>query len=201
MKHRKKLGSFSFRAVWGTPAFFFLTAVFLCGAAAGSLTGLRSASAQGALVEQLAAAVIEAGERTQLGTLLRDSLLPALLWPLLVLFCGSFRLHSLFLCAAVAARGFLFSFAVGAMLGLRETAGILLSAVSCAAGGVLTLPCLLLTAAMAFQAALERPARAGGYLYALGRYRGALLVSAGLSMLGGCVRVAAMLLAVRYGLL
>lgn len=199
MKHRKKLGSFSFRAVWGTPAFFFLTAVFLCGAAAGSLTGLRSAAVQGALVEQLAAAVLATGEGTAPGVLLRDSFLPALFWPLLVLLCGGFRLHSLFLSAAVAARGFLFAFAVGAMLGAQGTAGIALSAASCAAGGVLTLPSLLLTATIAFQAALERPVRAGGYLYALGRYRGALLAATALSVLGGGVRIAAMLLAARYG--
>lgn len=201
MKHRKKLGSFSFHAVWGSPAFFFLTAVFLCGAAAGSLTGLRSAAVQGALVEELAAAVLAAGEIGAVGALVRDSLLPALLWPLAVLLCGAFRLHSLFLSAAVAVRGFLFSFAVGAMLGAKGTAGIALSGVSCAAGGLLTLPALLLIATMAFQAALERPARNGGYLYALGRYRGALLICAAFSVLGGGVRIAAMLLAARYGLL
>ena len=201
MKHRKRLGSFSLRAVWGTPAFFFLTAVFLCGAAAGSLTGLRSAAAQGALVEELAAAVLRVGEAAAPGALVQDSLLPAVLWPLAVLLCGSFRLHSLFLSAAVAARGFLFAFSVGAMLGARGVAGIALSVVSCAAGGVLSLPALLLTAAMAFQAALERPARRGGYLYALGRYRGLLLVSLGMSVLGGGVRILAMVLAVRYGLL
>ena len=201
MKHRKKLGSFSLRAVWGTPAFFFLTAVFLCGAAAGSLTGLRSASAQGTLVEQLADAVMVSGEGAALGALVRESLLPAILWPLAVLVCGGLRLHSLFLSAAVAARGFLFSFAVGAMLGVHGTAGITLSAASCAAGGVLTLPSLLMIAAAAFQAALERPARRGGYLYALGRYRGVLLFSTVLSAIGGVVRVAAMLLAVRYRLL
>lgn len=201
MKHRKKLGSFSLRAVWGTPAFYFLTAVFLCGAAAGSLTGLRSATAQGTLVEQLADAVMGSGEVMALGTLVRDSLLPALLWPLAAVVCGGLRMHSLFLSAAVAVRGFLFSFAVGAMLGIKGTAGIALSAASCAAGGVLTLPSLLLVAAAAFQAALERPARRGGYLYALGRYRGVLAFSAALSLLGGMVRVAAMLLAVRYDLI
>ena len=201
MKHRKRLGSFSFRAAWGTPAFYFLTAVFLCGAAAGSLTGLRSASVQGALVEELANAVLAAGEGTAWGVLLRDSLAPALFWPLVMLACGGFRLHSLFLSAAVATRGFLFAFAVGAMLGARGTAGIALSAASCAAGGVLTLPCLLLTAAIAFQAALERPTRSGGYLYALGRYRGALLTVLLLSLLGGGVRVLAMLLMHRYGAL
>lgn len=201
MKHRKKLGSFSFRAVWGTPAFFFLTAVFLCGAAAGSLTGLRSASVQGALVEELAAVVLESGEIGAVGTLVRDSLLPALFWPLAMLLCGAFRLHSLFLSAAVAVRGFLFSFAVGAMLGAKGTAGIALSGVSCAAGGLLSLPALLLIATMAFQAALERPARNGGYLYALGRYRGALLACVVFSLLGGGIRIIAMLLAAQYGLL
>lgn len=200
MKHRKKLGSFSLRAVWGTPAFFFVTAIFLCGAAAGSLTGLRSASAQGTLVEQLADAVTTAGETTAIGTLVRDSMLPALLWPLAVLVAGGLSMHSLFLSAVVAARGFLFAFAIGALLGIRGMEGIAISAASSAAGGVLMLPALLIIASAAFQAALERPVRRGGYFYALGRYRGVLLFSFALSILGGIVRVTAILLAVQYEL-
>lgn len=198
MKRRKGLGSFSFREVWGTPAFLFLTAVFLCGAAAGSLTGLKSAVTEGALVDQLADSVLAMAEDGSVERLVAGSLLPAVGWPLLALLCGALRPNSLFLSAAVAARGFLFAFAVGAMLGARGTEGILLSAVSCAAGGVVTIPCLLLAATAAFQAAVERPVRPGGYLYALARYRGALAGAFALSLLGGGVRIAAMLLAQAY---
>ncbi len=199
MKYRRMSGTASLRVVWGTPAFYFLTAVFLCGAAAGSLTGLRSAQISGALVNDLADAVLAAGEGTALPGLVRDSIVPALVWPAAVLLCGALRGYSLWISALLAVRGFLFAFAVGVMLVARGTAGIALSAVSCASGGVLTLPALLLIATMSFSAALDRPARSGGYLYALGRFRTGLFFSLAASLLGGCVRILAVVCAAQYG--
>ena len=195
MTHRRKLGSFSFHTAWGTPAFLFLAAVFLCGTAAGSLTGLRSAAVEGALVSELTDAVLTAGKTTLSNGLLFTSLFPAFLWPIAALLCGACRPHSLLLSALVAARGFLFAFAIASMLGALGLDGIVLSIVSCAAGSILTLPCLLLVATIAFQAALDRPARPGGYWYSLARYRGALLICFLISMFGGGIRIAAMLLA------
>ena len=197
MKHRRKPGSFSFRAVWGTPAFLFLTAVFLCGAAAGSLTGLRSAAIEGKLVTELADSVLAIVDEKSLDRLLLSSFLPALGWPMAALLCGALRPHSLFLSALTAARGFLFAFAIGAMLGAWSTAGIARSALSCAVSGVCAIPALLAAATAAFQAASEQPARRAGYLYALGRYRGALAAAFTLSMLGGALRVIAILTAHR----
>ena len=54
MKRQRVLSFFSLRQLWETPHFVFLTVMLLCGALAGSFTGLRSGQYEGALLEQLA---------------------------------------------------------------------------------------------------------------------------------------------------
>ncbi len=59
MKRQKVLSFFSLRILWETPHLVFLTAMLLCGALAGSCTGLRSGHSEGALLEQIAVQMVE----------------------------------------------------------------------------------------------------------------------------------------------
>ena len=58
MKRQRVLSFLSLRVLWDTPHLVFLTAMLLCGALAGSCTGLRSGHSEGALLEQLAGQMV-----------------------------------------------------------------------------------------------------------------------------------------------
>lgn len=124
-----------------TPAFLFLCAVFLCGAVAGGLTGLRAAEGDGAV--ELAALLCALPEQT-----LR-SVLCALLWIVLAPLCALLRPAPLFLSAVTAARGFVLALTVA--VGLGQQQGLLLSFGAAALPAVLSVPALLAACAMVWQ--------------------------------------------------
>lgn len=166
---------FSIGMIWGTPAFLFLIALFLCGVIAGGFTGLMD-GAQGS-VSRLAE-YFTTGD--PLHGQLSGAICSVLLWLGACLLAGALTPYSLFLAAVVAARGFTLSFTVSAVvsgLGLR---GVVLSLATTGLPALLTVPCLLTVATTAFLAAADAPH--GRYLYALGRYRGALALCAVLSV-------------------
>lgn len=201
MKQRNILGFFSLQAIFQTPAFVFLTALFLCGAIAGSFTGLMSGRLDGEMIERLADTLVAAaGEEQSLVYTLITAIGGAILWQAGSVLCGMLRPASLFLSALCAARGFSFAFSVAALLTALGTQG---AWVSLAAGGlsaVATIPCLLLSASAAFLAAREAPhGRGGGYFYALGRYRGALALCLLIAICAAGLRIPATVLLHRLG--
>ncbi len=166
MKRQNLLGFFSISTLTQTPAFLFLTAVFLCGAAAGSLTGVISTSRgitlSFTLPEERSAAVLLCG---------------TLLWLVGVLLAGLLPPGGLFISAVVAARAFVLSFSVAALLGEPALQTIWLSLKTFGFQAVLTVPCLLVAASAAFCASLDQPrGMRFGYWYALKKYRPALLL-------------------------
>ena len=129
MKRQKVLSFFSLRILWDTPHLVFLTAMLLCGALAGSCTGLRSGHSEGALLEQIAVQMVE---QARIGDgnvwmLLARTLAGALAWQGAAILCGMLRGHSLLLSGLCAARGFLLSFAAGAFLSTLQLRGLLLA--------------------------------------------------------------------------
>ena len=99
MKRQKVLSFFSLRILWDTPHLVFLTAMLLCGALAGSCTGLRSGHSEGALLEQIAVQMVE---QARIGDgnvwmLLARTLAGALAWQGATILCGMLRGHSLLL--------------------------------------------------------------------------------------------------------
>ena len=165
-----------FAPIWGSPALIFLTALFICGAAVGSFTGLLAAANGSAQIAQLADALA-----VQAGTVpdVMDAVFAALGafgWQISVLLAGWMRPASLFLPLICAARGFTLSFSVSTLLQALGMDGIWRSLAASGMAAVITVPCLLLTAAACFSAAQSAPrVQRGGYFYALGRYRGAVL--------------------------
>lgn len=166
MKRQNVLSLFSVASLTQTPAFLFLTAVFLCGAVAGSLTGVISTSrgielSLGLPAEPDAALLL-------VGTLL---------WLAGALAAGILPPGCLFISAVVAARAFVLSFSVAALLGEPVPETIWLSLKTFGFQAVITVPCLLVTAAAAFCASIDQPrGMRFGYWYALGKYRPALLL-------------------------
>lgn len=77
-----------------TPVFLFLCAMFLCGAAAGGLTGLRAGEGDGAAVLS--------GLLAELPAHVVQSTLCALIWVLLPLVCAFLRPRELLLSAVAA---------------------------------------------------------------------------------------------------
>lgn len=188
MKRQRILGFFSFSQLWGTPHFVFLTMLLLCGALAGSFTGLRSGRSEGALLEQLAQTMIaQAQPGASAGTLAANSLLAALGWQLAGLLGGVPRPGSLFLSAVCAARGFLMAFSAAALFSALGWHGLLLAALTGGVSAVVTVPCLLMTATASFLAGQQ--GGRGGFWYALGRYRGAVLACFALALAGALLRV------------
>lgn len=196
MKRQRGLSFFSLQMLWGTPHFLFLTMMLLCGALAGSFTGLRSGVSEGALLEQLAASMVaQAQDTSSVGGLLLRAAGAALGWEAAVLVAGMLRPHSLFLSAVCAARGFLIAFSAGALLSALQWKGLLLAVLTGGVSAVFTVPCLLMTASAAFLSGLEAPRGRGGYWYAMGRYRGGVLLCVALALVGGLLRVPMLFLA------
>ena len=123
-----------------TPVFLFLCAMFLCGAAAGGLTGLYAGEGDGAVV--LSAMLAE------LPAHLMQSVLCALVWVTLPLVCAFLRPTELLLSAVAAARGFVLAMTVAVSIG--DGTGILTAG---AAGlpAVLSVSALLAACAMVWQ--------------------------------------------------
>ena len=92
-----------------TPVFLFLCAMFLCGAAAGGLTGLRAGEGDGAAVLS--------GLLAELPAHVVQSTLCALIWVLLPLVCAFLRPRELLLSAVAAARGFVLAMTVAVSVG------------------------------------------------------------------------------------
>lgn len=190
MKNKKIPGSFLFSELWGAPAFVMLAALFVCGAIAGCFTGQMAAGSGLAPIERLAD-MLETEARQTPGA--REALLAALGafgWQMAALAAGWLRPASLFLSLLTLVRGFSLSFSASALLHAFGTEGIWLSLASGGVTAVITVPCLLVTAAACFLAAQDAPrGRRGGYFYALGRYRGAIFCCTVAAMWAGALRL------------
>lgn len=165
-----------FAPIWGSPALIFLTALFVCGAAAGSFTGLLAASNGSEQIVQLADALAVRAGRAPNGMDAVFAALGAFGWQVSVLLAGWMRPSSLLLSLVCTVRGFTLSFSVSTLLRALGMDGVWRSLAASGMAAVITVPCLLLTAAACFSAAQSAPrGQRGGYFYALGRYRGAVL--------------------------
>lgn len=201
MKRQKVLSFFSLRILWDTPHLVFLTAMLLCGALAGSCTGLRSGHSEGALLEQIAVQMVE---QARIGDgnvwmLLARTLASALAWQVAAILCGMLRGHSLLLSGLCAARGFLLSFAAGAFLSTLQLRGLLLALITGGVSAVVTVPCLLLTASACFLAGQDAPNNCKGYWYALARFRSAIALCTVLACCGAILRIPMLFLAAKIG--
>ena len=139
MKKQHILGFFD--SLVRTPAFLFLCAMFLCGAVAGGLTGLRAGEGDGAV---LLAAALHAlpGQAVK-------SVLCAVLWIALPLLCALLRPTGLLLSAVAAARGFVLALIVA--VGMSGEDSLLLSFGTVGLPAVLSVPALLAACAMVWQ--------------------------------------------------
>ena len=97
--------------------FLFLCAMFLCGAAAGGLTGLRAGEGDGAAVLS--------GLLAELPAHVVQSTLCALIWVLLPLVCAFLRPRELLLSAVAAARGFVLAMTVAVMYIMYFAIGVI----------------------------------------------------------------------------
>lgn len=202
MKRQKVLSFFSLRTLWDTPHLVFLTAMLLCGALAGSCTGLRSGHSEGVLLEQMAEQMV--GQASigdgSVWMLLGRTLLGVLGWQVAAILCGMLHGHSLLLSGLCAARGFLLSFAAGAFLSTLQMRGLLLALITGGVSAVVTVPCLLLTATACFLAGQEAARNRKGYWYVLTRFRSAILLCTLLACCGGILRIPMLFLAAKLGL-
>ena len=122
-----------------TPVFLFLCAMFLCGAAAGGLTGLRAGEGDGAAVLS--------GLLAELPAHVVQSTLCALIWVLLPLVCAFLRPRELLLSAVAAARGFVLAMTVAVSVG--EGSVLIIGAAGVPA--VLSVSALLAACSMVWQ--------------------------------------------------
>ena len=124
-----------------TPVFLFLCAMFLCGAAAGGLTGLRAGAGDGA--------VLLSSMLAELPSHLLQSVLCALIWVLLPLICAFLRPTELLLSAVIAARGFVLAMTIA--VGIGEDTNAVLAAGAAGIPAVLSVSALLAACAMVWQ--------------------------------------------------
>ena len=124
-----------------TPVFLFLCAMFLCGAVAGGLTGLRAGEGDSAV--ELTAFL------AQLPGQALKSTLCALLWVMLAPLCALLRPAALCLSALAAARGFVLALTVAVSIGQGED--VLLSLLAAGLPAVFSVSALLAACAMVWQ--------------------------------------------------
>ena len=174
---KRRIHFFSISMIWGTPAFLFLVALFLCGAIAGSFTGIMGGTAES--VSRLTSYLTQGTPAAPSALQAVGDVAGTLLWLVISLVAGLLTPPSLFVAAVAAARGFTLSFAVAAVVSTLGMRGMWVSLVTTGLPAMVTVPCLLMTATAAFLSAGE--AAHGGkarYWYTLGRYRGALALCA-----------------------
>ena len=158
MKRQRVLSFLSLRCCGHTASGIFDRQCCLCGALAGSCTGLRSGHSEGALLEQLAGQMVaqaQVGDGA-VGVLAGKALVGALGWQAAAILCGMLRGHSLWLSGLCAARGFLLAFSAGAFLSTMQWEGLLLALVTGGVSAIVTVPCLYLDGICVL------PGRAGG---------------------------------------
>lgn len=188
MAMKRKVNFYTVGVVWGTPAFLFLTVLFICGAIAGGFTGLlgKSSDTVTRLADYL---VLNAQNGAPVLSQVTSAMVSAVAWPVACLAAGLLTPSSLFIGGAVAVRGFSLSFTVAAMVSKLGMRGLLVSLAATGASAVVTAPCLLVIASSAFLATVDAPkGQRRGYLYALGRYRGALAICFALSVAAATLR-------------
>lgn len=184
---RKKLQFYPISIVFHTPAFLYLVILFLCGIIMGSFTGVIGNLQQP--VQQLAKFLME--QQKGITTLqVMGVLLSTLLWLVACMILGMLPLARLTVACLVGLRGFVLAFTAAAFVAQMGIQGIGISFISVGGYAIVTVPCLLITAAAVFLAASEAPnTRTAEYLHALGRYRGALLICFLLSLSAAILRV------------
>jgi len=133
-----------------TPAFLFLCAMFLCGAAAGGLTGLHADEGDRALS---LTGMIEA-----LPGNLGGSVISALIWTALPVLCGLMRPAAMFLSGLCAARGFVLALTIAVSLSSHD--GFMVSLCTAGIPALLSVPALLAACAIVW----PRSGEAGGIL-------------------------------------
>lgn len=185
---KRKVSFFAVGILWSSPAFLFMTVLFICGLIAGGSTGLlgRETDSVARLAEYL---MQSARSEPAILQQMLVSAAGAAAWLAVCLAAGLLMPPSLFVGAAVAARGFSLAFAVATMVAQLGLRGIALSFCASGAAAIITVPCLLLTATASYLAAADAPkGQRGGYMYALGRYRGALALCFVLSVAAAVLR-------------
>ncbi len=185
---KRKVHFFTIGVIWNTPVFLFLTVLFVCGVIAGGFTGLLGRD--GDAVSRLAAHLVRAAQTEPDVRQVLGALGGTVGWLALAVLGGLLPPPSLFIGAAVAARGFSLAFTVASMVAQLGMRGLWLSLAATGAAAVLTVPCLLIVAAAAYLAVCEAPrGQKFGYFYALRRYRGALAACLALSVAAAVLRV------------
>ena len=166
-------GFFDMQKLWESPALVLLSVLFLCGAAAGCFTGLLAAAGGAEAVTRLADGLKARASQPPGGWEAARAAGGALGWQAAALFVGWTRPAGLLLPLLCGVQGFTLSFSAAALLRAFGREGLWCSLAVNGIAAVAAAPCLLLTAAACFLAAQDTPR--GGYFYALGRYRGAVL--------------------------
>lgn len=190
MKQKHIPDFFSLKMLTDAPVLVFLSALFICGAIAGSFTGLFSARTDQTLILDWGAALADAvAQEEALWQAFLNAMASALLWQLVVILCGILRPAALFIAAVCAARGFTLAFSVSALLTVWGGKGAWISLASGGAAAVIGVPCLLVTASAAFLAATDGPKGRNGYFYGLSRYRNGLVICTFLSVAAAGMKV------------
>lgn len=183
MKNRNVLGLNFFTRLWTMPIFTIFVALFVCGAIAGSVAGQISAISDEYVIKSLASSIVEQSLKAPT---FADGLRAAggaLAWQVLMIIIGLIKPVSLFMFTALVTRGFLIAFSASALFGALGAKGIIISLCSSGITAVITVPCLLTTAAACYFSAKQAPKnKRFGYFYVLKSQRGVILICTIISM-------------------
>lgn len=200
MKKKNALSFYDVRLLWETPTFAFLIAVFLCGVIAGSFTGMQISHSNGTYIVKLSDYFVSqmSDGQTPLYYQMLIRLAEAFSYPILLMLCGMLAASQFWVSALIAARGFLLSFSVAAIISQLGMRGFYLSLASMGLSAVISVPCLLLIGVAVLIAAGGQQGGYSGmrqYLHNMARYRRALLLCGLLLIASAVCRVALVSLA------
>ncbi len=190
MKKRNVLGFALFSRLWSMPIFIVFVALFICGAIAGSITGQLTSMSDAYIIKSLADSI---EVNAQLAPTFLDAvkaMLSALSWQMLIIFLGLIKPAGLFICIALTFRGFIIAFSASALFGALGTKGILISLCSSGLTAVITVPCLITSAAACYFASKQAPkGKKFAYFYVLKSQRAVLFICILISMWASALRL------------
>lgn len=182
-------------AIYSTPIFFLMTIIFISGIIIGGFTGIMSS--QNDAINQLATFITD-GQIVESGLifLFVNTFISIIAWYFLCFIAGMFVPPSFFIGLIILIRGFSFSLAISSMVSSLGVSGIILSLQTTGIVSLLSIPCTIIMATVAYKSTTEGTKR--NYINAFLSYKNAILFCILCAVVTSILRLIIMFISVKF---